>query len=52
MVMLLMAYIGLIVGANKGDLLNLAALGGVFGGEKQGRKAHKIRSSARGALVP
>jgi len=42
MVMLLMAYIGLIVGANKGDLLNLAALGGVFGGEKQGRKAHKI----------
>ena len=42
MVMLLMAYIGLIVGANKGDLLNLAALGGVFGGEKQGRKAYKI----------
>ena len=41
-VMLLMAYIGLIVGANKGDLLNLAALGGIFGGEKQGRKAYKI----------
>src|SRR5215831_11647817 len=36
MVMLLMAYVGLIVGANKGDLLNLAALGGIFGGEKQG----------------
>ena len=35
MVMLLMAYVGLIVGANKGDLLNLSALGGVFGGEKQ-----------------
>src|SRR4029077_15786680 len=33
MVMLLMAYVGLIVGANKGDLLNLAALGGIFGGE-------------------
>jgi len=42
MVMLLMAYIGLIVGANKGVLLNLAALGGIFGGEKQGRKAYKI----------
>ena len=27
MVMLLMAYVGLVVGANKGDLLNLSALG-------------------------
>jgi uncharacterized protein YacL len=42
MVMLFMAYVGLIVGANKGDLLNLAALGGIFGGEKQGRKSYKI----------
>jgi uncharacterized protein YacL len=42
LVMLLMAYVGLIVGANKGDLLNLAALGGIFGGEKQGRKTYKI----------
>jgi uncharacterized protein YacL len=42
MVMLLMAYVGLVVGAMKGDLLNLAALGGVFGGEKQGKKSHKI----------
>src|SRR5258708_15415089 len=41
LVMLLMAYVGLIVGASKGDLLNLAALGGVFGGEKQGKKAPK-----------
>src|ERR1700691_3714141 len=40
--MLLMAYVGLIVGASKGDLLNLAALGGVFGGEKQGKKSYKI----------
>ncbi len=40
--MLLMAYVGLVVGANKGDLLNLAALGGIFGGEKQGRKSYKI----------
>jgi len=37
-----MAYVGLVVGANKGDLLNLAALGGVFGGEKQGKKSYKI----------
>ena len=42
LVMLLMAYVGLVVGASKGDLLNLAALGGIFGGEKQGKKAYKI----------
>jgi len=42
LVMLLMAYVGLIVGANKGDLLNLSALGGVFGGEKQGKRVYKI----------
>jgi uncharacterized protein YacL len=42
MVMLLMAYVGLIVGANKGDLLNLAALGGIFGGERQSKKSYKI----------
>ncbi len=42
LVMLLMSYVGLVVGANKGDLLNLAALGGVFGGEKQNKKSYKI----------
>ncbi len=42
MVMLIMAYVGLTVGANKGDLLNLAALGGIFGGEKSGKKVYKI----------
>jgi uncharacterized protein YacL len=42
LVMLLMSYIGLIVGANKGDLLNLAALGGIFGVEKQSKKSYKI----------
>src|ERR1044071_8697228 len=42
MVMLLMSYVGLVVGANKGDLLNLAALGGIFGAEKQGRKSFQI----------
>jgi uncharacterized protein YacL len=41
-IVILMAYVGLIVGANKGDLLNLAALGGIFGGEKQGKKSYKI----------
>jgi uncharacterized protein YacL len=42
MVMLVMAYVGLSVGANKGDMLNLSALGGVFGGEKSGKKSYKI----------
>ena len=42
MVMLVMAYVGLAVGANKGDLLNLQALGGIFGGEKQTMKTYKI----------
>ncbi len=42
LVMMFMAYVGLIVGASKGDLLNLAALGGIFGGEKQSKKSHKI----------
>jgi uncharacterized protein YacL len=40
--LLLMTYVGLIVGANKGDMLNLAALGGIFGGEKSSKKSHKI----------
>jgi uncharacterized protein YacL len=42
LVMLLMAYVGLVVGGSKGDLLNLAALGGIFGAEKQGKRSHKI----------
>ena len=42
LVMLVMAYVGLIVGAAKGDLLNLAALGGIFGGEKLSRRSYKI----------
>ncbi|PYT20927.1 MAG: PIN domain nuclease [Acidobacteria bacterium] len=40
--MLWMTYVGLVVGANKGDMLNLSALGGVFGGEKGPKKAFKI----------
>jgi uncharacterized protein YacL len=39
---LLMAYIGLVLGANKGDLLNLSALGGIFGNERPNRKSQKI----------
>jgi uncharacterized protein YacL len=37
-----MTYCGLVVGAAKGDLLNLAALGGLFGGEKAVKNAFKI----------
>ncbi|HEY7334550.1 MAG TPA: PIN domain-containing protein [Bryobacteraceae bacterium] len=37
-----MTYCGLVVGAAKGDLLNLAALGGLFGGEKTTKTAFKI----------
>ncbi len=40
--LLFMAYVGLIVGATKGDMLNLAALGGIFGVEKTSKKSHKI----------
>jgi uncharacterized protein YacL len=41
-VLLLMAYVGLVVGGAKGDMLNLGALGGLFGGEKGPRKSHKL----------
>ena len=38
-----MTYCGLVVGASKGELLNLAALGGVFGGEiSTSRQSFKI----------
>ena len=42
LIMLLMVYVGLIVGSNKGELLNLAAFGGLFGGEKQQKERYKI----------
>ena len=41
-VLLLTTYIGLVVGASKGDMLNLAALGGLFGAEKAAKKSCKI----------
>jgi uncharacterized protein YacL len=37
-----MTYCGLVVGAAKGDMLNLAALGGLFGGEKTTKTSFKI----------
>ncbi len=40
--LLLMTYGGLVLGANKGDLLNLSALGGLFAGERPPRKNFKI----------
>jgi uncharacterized protein YacL len=40
--LLLLGYVGLAVGASKGDLLNLAAMGGLFSAERQGRKSAKI----------
>ena len=41
-VLLLMTYVGLLVGASKGDLLNAAALGSVFAGEKVTRRTAKV----------
>jgi uncharacterized protein YacL len=40
--LLLMAYVGLVLGANKGDLLNLSALGGLFATERQPKKNYKV----------
>jgi len=41
-VLFLMGYVGLVVGARKGDFLNLAALGGIFGGERPVKRVYKI----------
>jgi uncharacterized protein YacL len=40
--LLVMTYIGLVIGANKGAMLNLSALGGLFGSEKSTRGQPKI----------
>jgi uncharacterized protein YacL len=40
--LLWMTYVGLAVGASKGDMLNLGALGGVFGSEKTSKSSFKI----------
>ncbi len=41
-VLLLMTYVGLVVGASKGDLLNLAALGGLFTSERANKRNTKV----------
>lgn len=41
-IFLVMAYIGLVLGANKGDMLNLQALGGLFGSERSARHSVKV----------
>ncbi|MGA3135769.1 MAG: PIN domain-containing protein [Terracidiphilus sp.] len=40
--LLLMTYVGLLVGANKGDLLNPAALGTVFTSDRPTRRSAKV----------
>ncbi len=40
--LLLMGYVGLILGAIKGDLLNLGAMGGLFDGERSAKRSPKI----------
>ena len=41
-VLLVMWFLGWVVGAAKGDTLNLSALGGLFGGDQSSRKSYKI----------
>ncbi len=41
-VLLLMTYVGLLVGASKGDLLNPAALGAIFSTDRPIRRAAKV----------
>src|SRR5579864_2561454 len=40
--LLVMTYIGLVIGANKGDMLNLQALGGLFGSEQGNGRQPKV----------
>ena len=42
LLLLWMGYVGLAVGASKGDMLNLGALGGLFGGEQNAGQSFKI----------
>ena len=42
LILALMTYCGLVVGAAKGEMLNLAAFGGIFGGEKVTKNSFKI----------
>jgi uncharacterized protein YacL len=40
--LLWMGYVGLVVGASKGEMLNLGAFGGLFGGEQTSSQSFKI----------
>ena len=42
LLLLWMGYVGLVVGASKGEMLNLGALGGLFGGEQTSSQSFKI----------
>ncbi len=42
LLLLWMGYVGLVVGASKGEMLNLGALGGLFGGEQVSGQTFKI----------
>ncbi|MGH9775735.1 MAG: PIN/TRAM domain-containing protein [Candidatus Acidiferrales bacterium] len=42
LVFLLMTYVGLVIGASKGDMLNLSALGGLFGSERSSKRIFKV----------
>jgi uncharacterized protein YacL len=42
LILALMTYCGLVVGAAKGEMLNLGAFGGLFGGEKATKTSFKI----------
>jgi uncharacterized protein YacL len=42
LILALMTYCGLVVGAAKGEMLNLGAFGGLFGGEKATKNSFKI----------
>jgi uncharacterized protein YacL len=39
---LVLTYVGLVLGANKGDMLNLQALGGLFGNERSMKHSFKV----------
>jgi uncharacterized protein YacL len=41
-ILLVMTYMGLILGANKGEMLNLQAFGGLFGNERSSRRLVKV----------
>jgi uncharacterized protein YacL len=41
-IFLVTTYVGLVLGANKGDMLNLQAFGGVFGSERGGKHVTKL----------